>query len=155
MKVYSPVFSDKAQIPIKYVMPMAGGQNISPPIFWENIPKETQSLVLLCVDTHPVAKNWIHWIVINIPPNIKGFNEGASLKEIKPPAQELMNSYGFKGWGGPQPPPGTGLHSYVFKVLALNTSEIKFPTKPKYEEILKAVKPYLLGEGNLTVYFGR
>jgi len=155
MKIYSSAIPNKGRIPVKYVMKTIGGENLSPPLKWEGIPEETKSLVLVCVDIHPVARNWIHWIVINIPPEIQGFEEGASLKSIKSPALELTNSYGFKGWGGPQPPPGTGEHPYVFKLFALKVPEIKLSAKPSYEEILKAVKPYVLYSAEFTAYYGR
>ncbi|MGC8871489.1 MAG: YbhB/YbcL family Raf kinase inhibitor-like protein [Caldimicrobium sp.] len=155
MKLYSPAFADKGRIPLKYVMPAAGGQNISPPLKWEGVPEGTKSLVLVCVDIHPIARNWIHWIVINIPPETTKFKEGASLKEIKSPILELENTYGFKGWGGPQPPPGTGEHPYVFKLFALKVSEIKLSSRPSYEEILRAIKPHLIAETEFTGYFGR
>lgn len=155
MKLYSPAFPDRGKIPLQYVMPGAGGKNISPPLKWEGVPEGTKSLVLVCVDVHPIARNWIHWVVINIPPQVSEFKEGASLKEIKSPAKELENTYGFKGWGGPQPPPGTGDHPYVFKLFALNVPEIKLSQRPTYEEILKAVKPHLIAEAEFTGYFGR
>jgi Raf kinase inhibitor-like YbhB/YbcL family protein len=155
MKISSPAILDQGKIPAKYVMPGAGGQNVSPPLKWEGIPEGTKSLVLLCVDIHPVAKNWIHWLVINIPPGVSEFKEGASLKTIPAPARELTNSYGFKGWGGPQPPPGTGEHPYIFKLFALKVSELKLPERPNYEEILKAVKPHVIAEAEFTGYYGR
>ncbi len=155
MQISSPAFSDKGKIPVKYVMPGAGGKNISPPLKWESIPEGTLSLVLVCVDIHPVARNWIHWVIINIPPTVKEFKEGASMKEISPPAKELINSFGFKGWGGPQPPPGTGDHPYVFKLFALKVSEIKLTEKPSYEDLLRALKPHVLAEAEYTGYFGR
>ncbi len=155
MKIYISAFENKGKIPPKYIMVQAGGKNLSPPIAWENVPPETKSLVLLCVDIHPIARNWIHWIVINIPPEIKGFEEGASNRSIKAPAKELTNSYGFKGWGGPQPPPGTGPHPYVFKLYALNTAELKLSEKTTYQEITQAVKPYLLAEAEYLGYFER
>lgn len=155
MKLYSPAFENKGKIPLKYAMPKAKGLNISPPLIWEGIPNETKSLVLVCVDTHPIANNWIHWVVINIPPEVKGFEEGASTKFIQAPAKELINSYGFKGWGGPQPPPGTGPHPYVFKLFALNVSELNLSGAPTYSELLKAVKPFILAEAEYVGYFER
>lgn len=155
MKIYVPGIPDKGKFPLKYVMRPAGGDNISPSIKWENLPMGTKSLVLVCVDIHPIARNWIHWIVINIPPEVSEFKEGDSLKNIKTPALELKNSYGFKGYGGPQPPPGTGDHPYIFKLFALRVPEIKLSSQPSYEEILKAVRPHLLEEAEFTLYFGR
>ncbi|MCS7149914.1 MAG: YbhB/YbcL family Raf kinase inhibitor-like protein [Caldimicrobium sp.] len=155
MKLHSPAIPHGGRIPLKYVMKGASGENISPPLKWSEIPEGTKSLVLVCVDTHPVAKNWIHWIIINIPPETLELAEGASPNGIKPPAMELINSYGFKGYGGPQPPPGTGDHSYVFKLFALNVPEIALPSKPTYDQILKTIKPYRLAESEFVGYFGR
>ena len=33
---------------------------------------------------------------------------------------ELLNSFGKKGWGGPQPPKNSGVHKYIFKIFALS-----------------------------------
>ena len=62
---------------------------------------------------------WIHWAVINIPAFTDHLDEGASSK-LTSPALELVNSFGFKGWGGPQPPKNTGNHEYKFIIYALN-----------------------------------
>ncbi|MCS7199771.1 MAG: YbhB/YbcL family Raf kinase inhibitor-like protein [Caldimicrobium sp.] len=155
MELHSPAIPKGGKIPLKYVMKGASGENLSPPLKWSAVPEGTKSLVLVCVDIHPIAKNWIHWVVINIPSTLQELPEGASPEGIKPPAIELINSYGFKGYGGPQPPPGTGMHPYVFKLFALNVPEVKLPSKPTYEEILKGVKPYLLAESEFTAYFER
>ena len=155
MRLFSSAFKDGDRIPLKYVMPLAGGQNISPPLNWEGVPSEAKSLILLCYDPHPVAKNWVHWIVINIPPEVKGLSEGASTKAMPKGAVELKNSFGFVGYGGPQPPPGTGNHPYVFVLFALSQKTVSLPEKPSYDQIISAIKPYVIAEAKLTVYFGR
>lgn len=81
-------------------MKKIGGQNISPQISWFDIPKHTKSFILVCYDIHPIANNWIHWIVVDIPKEQTSFNEGAS-GSIALPSKELTNSFGFAGWGGP------------------------------------------------------
>ena len=45
--------------------------------------------------------------------------EGASGKNMPPGALEMKNSFGDMGYGGPQPPRGTGSHQYVITVFAL------------------------------------
>jgi Raf kinase inhibitor-like YbhB/YbcL family protein len=155
MRLYSQAFKDGDRIPLKYVMPLAGGQNVSPPLTWEGVPSEAKSLVLLCYDPHPVAKNWVHWIVINIPPEVTGLPEGASTKAMPKGAVELKNSFGFVGYGGPQPPPGTGDHPYVFVLFALSQKTVKLPDKPSYDQIISVIKPYVIAEAKITGYFGR
>src|SRR5512135_302067 len=72
MQLTSTAFKDGAKIGIQYVMPGAGGKNLSLPVSWQNSPAGTKSFALSVVDPHPVARNWVHWLVINIPPQTTG-----------------------------------------------------------------------------------
>ena len=65
-----------------------------------------KSFALSMVDPHPVAQNWVHWLVISIPADVISFEEGASGKKLPPGSVELKNSSGDIGYGGPQPPKG-------------------------------------------------
>jgi len=155
MKLTSPAFEDGGRIPLKYVMPAAGGKNLSPPLSWSGEPKGTKSFALLCVDPHPVARNWVHWMVINIPAEVHHLEEGASRRAMPPGAKELKNSFGFVGYGGPQPPPGTGDHPYVFTIFALDVEKLDLPEDTKLETFQRAISPHVLAKGRLTGYFGR
>ncbi len=155
VKLESASFQDGGKIPLRHVMPGAGGENISPELHWENVPQGTRSFALLMEDPHPVAKHWIHWAVINIPPETRTLPEGASPGKMPKGALELVNSFGFKGYGGPQPPPGTGDHPYVFKLYALDTPEIKIAGKVTLKVFEQAVSGHIIAEAQLTGYFGR
>ncbi len=96
---------------------------------WENSPRKTKSFVIVCYDTYPKAKNWIHWIVVDVPKNIFKLKEGASATGMPDGSKELYNSFGFKGYGGPQPPKSTGIHCYSFTVYALSSGSVKVPNK--------------------------
>ena len=154
-RVWSPAFHDGGRIPLKYVMPGAGGENISPPLNWEGAPPGTKSFAISCHDPHPVARNWVHWLVINIPASVHSLPEGASGKAMPPGAEELVNSFGFVGYGGPMPPPGTGDHPYVFTVYALKVERVNLSGKLSLGQFQKAIAPYLLGKASITGYFGR
>ena len=155
MKLWSPEISDGGKIPQKYVMPAAGGENLSPPLKWEDVPKGARSLVLVCVDTHPIARNWMHWVVINIPPSVNELVEGASGQKMPSGAKELINSYGFRGYGGPQPPPGTGPHAYHFILYALDVEEIHVSERPAFQEIERSVAAHLLDKASFVGYYVR
>ena len=114
MEILSSAFKDGEKIPIQYAMPGAGGRNISVPLSWKNTPSGTNSFALSMVDPHPVAQNWVHWLGIDIPANVTSLEEGASRKKMPLGSVELRNSFGDTGYGGPQPPKGTGDHPYVF-----------------------------------------
>jgi Raf kinase inhibitor-like YbhB/YbcL family protein len=155
MEMLSPAFKDGAKIPIQYVMTAAGGKNISVPLAWANLPAGTKSLALSVVDPHPVAQNWVHWLVINIPATVSALDEGASRKSMPPGAVELRNSFGSLGYGGPQPPKGTGDHPYVFTLYALSVDTLALDPKTPLPAFRKALEGKVLGSATLTGKYGR
>src|SRR4030042_6810523 len=91
MEISSSAFKDGEKIPSQYGRPGAGGKNISIPLTWKNIPAGTKSFALSIVDPHPVAQNWVHWLVINIPKEVTSIEEGASKKKMPAGSVELKN----------------------------------------------------------------
>ena len=80
MTLTSSAFDQAGQIPSKYT---CEGDDISPPLAWDGVPRGTKSLVLLIDDPDapdPKAPQlvWVHWVVYNIPPDTKGLPENAS-----------------------------------------------------------------------------
>ncbi len=155
MDLTSSAFEDGGRIPVKHTMPGAGGENISPSLSWTAPPEGTKSFLLLVVDPHPVARNWIHWVVADIPADVRELEEGASGNSMPQGARELVNSFGRVGYGGPQPPPGTGDHPYVFTLFALDVPHVDLPDRASLAKIQHAIKGHVLAEVRLTGYFGR
>ena len=155
MEITSAVFKDKGKIPIQYVMPGAGGKNISVPVTWKNVPAGTKSFALSMVDPHPVAQNWVHWLVINIPKEVAVIEEGASRKKMPLGSMELKNSFGDIGYGGPQPPKGTGDHPYVVTVYALNVEKLELGTSPSLSAFKKATEGKVIESASMTGMYGR
>jgi Raf kinase inhibitor-like YbhB/YbcL family protein len=154
-RVWSPAFPDGGRIPVKYIMPGAGGENLSPPLTWKGEPRGTKSFAISCHDPHPVAHNWVHWLVINIPPSVHSLPEGASRRVMPSGSVELINSFGFVGYGGPMPPPGTGEHPYVFTVYALKVEKLNLSGRLSLSQFQESLAPYLLGKAWTTGYFSR
>jgi len=119
----SNAFSNNQRLDDKFCYTgIAGGQNISLPFNWEGSPENTQSFALIIYD--PDGGNWIHWAVFNIPANCTSIAEGASGKNMPQGSLELNNEFGTSGYGGPQPPTGSGNHRYIVTLYALNTNAI-------------------------------
>jgi len=155
MEITSTAFNDGEKIPIQHVMPGAGGKNISVPLSWKNAPPGTKSFALSMVDPHPVAQNWVHWLVINLPANVASFEEGASRKKMPPGSVELKNSFGDTGYGGPQPPKGTGDHPYVFTLYALKVDKLELGASTSLSAFNKALEGKTLGSVTITGKYGR
>lgn len=155
MELSSPAFKDGGKIPVQYVMPAIGGKNVSLPFAWTDPPQGIKSFALSIVDPHPVANNWVHWIVINIPPDVRTLAEGASGKNMPAGSRELKNSYGKTGYGGPQPPKGTGDHPYVVTVYALDVSNLELSPNADLAAFQNALKGKILAEATITGYYGQ
>jgi Raf kinase inhibitor-like YbhB/YbcL family protein len=155
MEISSSAFKDGEEIPIQYVMPGAGGKNVSIPLAWTNVPSGTRSFALSMVDPHPVAQNWVHWLVINIPSNVTVIEEGASRKKMPAGSLELKNSFGDIGYGGPQPPKGTGDHPYVVTIYALNVEKLDLGVSTSLPAFKKVLEGKIIGTVSITGKYGR
>ncbi len=154
MEITSPAFRDGGRIDRKYVMPGAGGDNVSIPFSWKGAPAGTKSFALSIVDLHPVANNWMHWIVVDIPAGASGLPEGASGKRMPAGSLELKNSFGDKGYGGPQPPRGTGDHNYVVTIYALSSEKLS-PDGTYLSAFKKALEGKVLASASITGKYSR
>jgi Raf kinase inhibitor-like YbhB/YbcL family protein len=156
MKITSSAFQEEKSIPAQYAYHgVDGGKNISLPFSWTEIPSGTKSFALSIVDPHPVAKYWVHWFVINIPSDTAGIAEGASGKRMPKGSKELLNTYGTLGYGGPEPPQGSGAHPYVVTLYAMNVEKVDLPEKTTLAQFDKALFGKTITTAKITGYYER
>lgn len=149
--ISSPVFSSGQTIPRRYT---CSGKNISPQLQWGNPPVGTKSFALVVDDPDAPVGTFVHWVVYNLPPSIKGLAEKVSPGRALPRgALEGKNGFGHSGYGGPCPPPGKP-HRYFFKLYALDTM-LDLPTGPSKARLLKAIQGHVLGQAKLVGLFAR
>ncbi len=108
------------------------GENISPALEWQGVPKEARSLALICDDPDAPMGTWVHWIIINIAPATTGLTAGGPLPKD---AVEIKNDFGRTSYGGPCPP--SGVHRYFFKLYALDVPRLAGVTTRNCEDIFK------------------
>ena len=111
-KISSPVFKNGGEIPQKYT---CDGENVNPPLQFENVPAKAKSLALVFDDMDAPRGSYVHWILWNIDPNIKEIKENS----VPEGAVEGMNDFKRHHYGGPCPP--RRAHKYVFKIYALDS----------------------------------
>lgn len=145
LKLTSSAFQDGGAIPAKYT---AGGDNVSPPLYWGSAPADTKSFAIICQDRDSSSGDFTHWIIYNIPSNTTQLSESIPPEGSLPNgAEQGMNDFGKIGYSGPDPPSGT--HHYVFTVYALNTMLDLNPGISK-SEFLNTIKEHVLAQGKLT-----
>ncbi|MBE9521137.1 MAG: YbhB/YbcL family Raf kinase inhibitor-like protein [Proteobacteria bacterium] len=137
--ITSSAFAHNESIPQVHT---CDGQDISPPLTWQNIPPAAQSLSLIVDDPDapdPTAPKmtWVHWILYNIPVDSQGLKEKISPAELPVGAMEGINDWQRTGYGGPCPP--IGRHRYFFKLYALDMAlpDLHEPTKAELEQAMQ------------------
>jgi len=75
----------------------------------------------------PTGSGWWHWVIFDIPSDISELvsNAGNVSQGLAPSGSiQSITNYGAKGYGGPCPPEGHGLHQYIISVHALKTDKL-------------------------------
>jgi Raf kinase inhibitor-like YbhB/YbcL family protein len=148
--VTSSAFKEGGMIPAKYT---CDGQNISPPLKWEQIPKGTKSFALISDDPDAPMGTWVHWVMWDIPAEANGLPENIPpKKELLDGSKQGISDFRRPGYGGPCPPSGT--HRYYFKIYALDVKLDLASTCAK-QDLLEAIKGHILAEGSLMGKYQR
>jgi hypothetical protein len=154
-QISSPAFEKDSTLPTKYAgQVITGGRNISIPLQWSNAPARTKTFAIAMVDHHEVANNFVHWMVINIPVSATSIPEDATRSESMPTGSfELENSYGSQGYGGPQPPEGTGFHQYEIILYALDETLINDKSTLSWRDFEETIRDHTLAKASLNANF--
>lgn len=147
---------NNAKAPLYCISKKMGGKDASPEVRWKNPPKDTKSFVLTCIDKNPIANNWVHWMILNIPSTIRTIPKGVRYEYLtRNYCIVIKNSFNKIGYGGPQPPPNTGIHNYAFTIYALDSrlKNIKPYSKLSEEFLLEKIKGHILDKAQFTLNY--
>lgn len=144
MQLTSPAFSHNQPLPAKYT---CDGNEISPPLIFESVPVNAKSLVLILNDPDASSGDFVHWVIFNIPPDVKEIDEGQT-----PPGVVAKNTLGTNAYVSPCPP--TGEHHYTFKLYALDAMIDLTPSSTK-DDVLDAIRPHVMIQTELIGLYSR
>ena len=150
MKIISNAFNEGEMIPEKYTCDDA---DVSPQLEWSSVPEGTKSFAIICDDPDAPAGTWVHWIIFNIPGNVKELSENiAPLDILTNGSKQGRNDFGKIGYGGPCPP--GGIHRYYFKIYALDDI-LELNPGIRKAELLRAMEGHILSEAQLMGRYKR
>jgi Raf kinase inhibitor-like YbhB/YbcL family protein len=117
----SPAFRDGALIPVIHT---GEGLNLSPPLRWSGAPSNTASYALVMDDPDAPGGTWVHWVLFNIPPQLRALPAGLERLPQLPNGARHGSCWGAShferiGYQGPLPPGGMA-HRYRFALHALD-----------------------------------
>ena len=128
------------------------GENVSPQLSWINEPINTKSFALVCHDPDAPRENgWYHWLVVNIPLNIKSIEKAGKIKG----ALETKTDFEKAGYGGACPPIGHGIHHYNFTIYALDIEKLDVNENDNPLDVENKIKKHAIAKSTITGLFER
>ena len=152
-KITSSAFEGGDMIPEKYT---DDGEDVSPPLTFEDVPEDAVELVLIMHDPDaPREGGWTHWVVYGMASDIGGLPENIPTEATvdDPGLVQGENSWDSIGYGGPAPPEGQP-HRYQFRGYALSEPLDLEPGATK-AEVEAAMDGNIIGEAMLEGLYGR
>lgn len=149
----SLAFVDHAPLPVKY---SADGDGLSPPLQWSGVPPGTTEVVLIVEDADsPTPLPLVHAIVVALPGADGALAEGGMGGGAQAPLVSMgRNSLLRTVWLPPDPPPGHGVHRYVFQVFALGAGT-PCGEAPGRDELREQIAQRALASGCLVGTYER
>jgi len=141
----SPAFADGADIPVRHT---CDGEDRSPHLTWTGVPEGTRSLALIVDDPDAPRGTFTHWVLYDLPGELRELGEGASL------GTSGRNSFGRTGYGGPCPPAGDNAHRYQFTLFALDIPSVAVEKATK-EELEGRISAHVIATARLMGRYQR
>jgi Raf kinase inhibitor-like YbhB/YbcL family protein len=114
--ISSTAFEYGVRIPVIHT---CDGDNVSPPLHWDEEPKDTVSFALIAEDPDAPSGTFTHWIIYNLPADCHHLEKMTSVeKKLNNGGIQGKNDFGKTGYAGPCPPKGDE-HRYFFRIFAL------------------------------------
>lgn len=152
MQLRSAAFPDGSAIPRRYT---CDGDDLSPPLQWNDPPEDTRSFALLCDDPDAPSGVWHHWAAYDLPATLRSLAEGAAQHAEQHGFKQAINDFQRIGYGGPCPPKQHGPHHYHFRLLALPTDHLVAGQNPSCRDIERQVRNHILTEATLVGIYAR
>lgn len=155
MELHSSAFPPGGWIPRRH---SGEGDDLSPPLHWSGVPEGTGAFTLILDDPDAPAGLWIHWVLYNLPAELRELPMGL------PQVEQLENgglqgacwgvqSFSRGGYAGPLPPPGPA-HHYRFRLSALD-APLPLPAGASAAEVRTAMGGHILAEAQLVGRYQR
>jgi Raf kinase inhibitor-like YbhB/YbcL family protein len=125
LTITSPDFDPDGPIPDRLAR---SHEEQTPTLQVSGVPEGTVELAVVCHDPDaPKPRGWVHWAVYGLPPGTTTLDaQNVDRFRVGP------NDWQENAWGGPQPPPGHGVHRYYFWVYALSAPVEGTPTYAEF-----------------------
>jgi Raf kinase inhibitor-like YbhB/YbcL family protein len=131
------------------------GDNLSPFLQWSDPPAATESFALVLEDISEPRRALRLWAVYDIPPKHRHLPDGRSSKAGTEVLPHGVNDFGHAAYDGPDPALGDPVHTYRFRLFALDVPTLGFTGVPTAGRVLEEARAHALAEAELTATYQR
>lgn len=154
LTISSPAFDEGDIIPEEFT---CSGDDISPPLSFEETPPEAESLAVIVDDPDAPGRTFTHWLIWNIDTDettIPAAVDPGETVGVLGGARQGTNDFGTVGYRGPCPPEDDGPHTYRFRGYALESTVALEPGSER-GAVEPALENVAVATGRLTGEFER
>ena len=158
MNVHSDTFTNGGVMPDGTIFNDFGysGGNRSPHLAWSDVPAGTKSFAVVLHDPDaPTSGGFYHWVLFNIPGDVRELAFGAGTAAIETTgAMHGHSDFGTHDYGGPAPPPGPA-HHYNFTLYALDVDRLPLDATTTGAKLEFVMLAHTKATARLTGLFGK
>jgi Raf kinase inhibitor-like YbhB/YbcL family protein len=154
LQIFTDAFEEGGTIPEQYT---CDGPDESPPLTFDGVPDEAETLALIVDDMTVGPDPFVHWLLWNVPADNTDLPEGIprteSVEELDG-ASQGTNDFDEIGYRGPCPPEADDAHTYRFRAYAL---EAALGVEPGAEddEVMDAIEDTSLANAQTSASYER
>ncbi|GFM37891.1 YbhB/YbcL family Raf kinase inhibitor-like protein [Desulfovibrio psychrotolerans] len=161
MRITSTAFAHGDTLPLRHA---ADGENLSPPLAWEDVPPQAKYLTLICdsalltdrqtkqaeqAEQMTETDTQDHWLLYNLPATMTGLEEGVAREfDPFPGAGHGLNSCGNASYDGPKPTGKARMCQFTLHALDARVSIKPGATKG---QVQRAMEGHILATARLMV----
>ena len=160
----SPAFFEGEDLPRIYT---ADGSDLSPPLYWDGVPNNTDSIVLFFEEFAVDRDRWVHWLLFDIPADLRRLPAGIHCSPLLANGSRHGLCYGVDesgrlGYQGPSlsTPQSSRIsshqasrHRLCFTLVALD-HKLSLPVGSSPLSIRQEMSGHQLSIASLTCFYG-
>lgn len=157
MSLSSPAFADGGPLPRLFAGNGGdcGGDGVSPPLAWSNLPEAARSLAILMFDPDGAKGLGVsHWLAYNIPAGRGGLaqGEGGADGAFVTLGRAIGGTLQYRGMC---PPIGDKAHHYIITAIATDLDPGALPPGLDREGLFAALKGHALAAQSIVGLYAR